>query len=163
MSQPVRHFDEIVAFLDAADLTDITVYEERARRIMRSEDDGQVPGPSVAMAVNVSENEVRYRFRMVLADDTSEYVADIETLYVVPEADVVEVTVELQQEFAQRVAYMAAYPFLRASIFGGASRLGTARPVLGLARQDEFEPGEKMTQDEIAATFFDNRSELDSP
>lgn len=49
-------------------------------------------------------------------------------------------------EFAERVAFMAIYPFIREHVFGIATRLKHPAPVLGLVRQGGFkltagEPG----------------------
>lgn len=158
----ITTFDDIHEFLEAADLEDIVVHEERARRIVWQEsvDAGELPEPKVSLGISVSGNVLRYRFRMVLADDQAEYTADFESAYAVGGVTEVAISDELQQEFARRVAFMAVYPFLRASIFGGASRLGTPRPVLGLVRQGDFEAGDALTSAEVRTTFLDNRSEL---
>lgn len=163
MVEDARELDDIHEFLQLVDLDDIVVYEERARRVAWTEAqlEAGLPEPSMSLGVNQSDEGVRFRFRMVLVNDVAEYVADFESVYKAVGEETVTASKRLQQEFAQRVAFMAVYPFLRASIFGSASRLGAPRPVLGLVRQDQFEAGNELQDDEVQELFFDNKSELD--
>lgn len=154
------HFDDIHVLLAASELDDIVVHEERARRILWKQSTEDLPEPSLSLGMNLGKNRLRFRFRMVMVDESAEYVADFEAVYSVADQDEITVTEEIQSEFSQRVAFMAVYPFLRASIFGSASRLGTPRPVLPMVRQGDMGPGERLTEDEVRAAFFDNRSEL---
>lgn len=158
-----RQFEEILDFLGAVDLKDIVVHKERARRVAWDSDQiaRGLPAPDIRMGVNVSGNTARFRFRMVFVDENAEYDADFEAAYSAADETDIAVNDSLKQDFAQRVAFMAVYPFIRASVFGGASRLGTPRPVLGIVRQGEFEAGEVLTPEDVRATFLDTTSELD--
>lgn len=159
----VEHFDDVRVLLEQLDLVDIIVHEERARRVVWEDD--HVPEniePAMTLGFSSVGNALKYRFRMVLANDAAEYVADYEAVYVREGVDEISVSEKLIQEFAGKVAFMAVYPFIRASVFGSASRLGTSKPVLGLVRLGEFESGERLDDDAAQNAFFDTRSELSS-
>lgn len=157
MAQKIDDVHELVAITE---LETIVVHEERARRLRWTESeltDKSFPETTSSLGIGRDETKFRYRFRTRFTDENGEYVADFEATYVV--ADPIEVAEAILQEFAGRVAFMAVYPFIRASIFGSASRLGLPIPVLGLVRQGEFEAGEPMTPDQVQEEFMDNRSE----
>lgn len=146
----------------AVELEEIAVYEERARRVRVDEriDEGEPPAPEVKMGVRQEAKTLHYRFRMVLLDASAEYVADFEIVYSVDQEEPLSLPDELLQEFASKVAFMAVYPFLRASVFGSATRLGNSRPILPIVRLGDFSSGERMSDEEIQAAFNDDSSEL---
>jgi hypothetical protein len=156
----INDIHELVA---AVQLGNILVHEERARRLHWSEDELlNLNFPLAENSMGISENglERRFRFRSRFTDASGEYVADFEAIYSLPElADVAQ---PILTEFAERVAFMAIYPFLRASIFASASRLGLPIPVLGIVRQGEFSSGDQMTAEQVKSEFGDNRSEVAS-
>jgi hypothetical protein len=151
---------DVVELVAQVELDSIVVHEERGRRLHWTEDelqDRKFPLTVSSMGIGVEEMLYRFRFRTRFTDESGEYVADFEAVYGVPEA--VDVSQEILSEFATRVAFMTVYPFLRASIFATASRLGLPIPVLGLVRQGEFEVGQPMSPEQVHEEFKDNRSE----
>jgi hypothetical protein len=95
---------------------------------------------------------------VLFTDERAEFVTDAEIIYTAEED--INVTDAVQREFAERVAFMAVYPFIRASIHGSATRLNVPAPVLGMVRQGEFSLGDQMDEETVEATFGDTRSEL---
>ena len=153
--------DSINDFVAVVQLGNVVVHEERARRIEWSESDlaeREFPSYSNSMGILEREQEIAIRFRMVFTDQSAEYVSDVAAVYTLPKG--VTATQDVQLEFAERVAFMAVYPYLRASVYGGAARLGQPIPVLGIVRQGEFSIGDKMPDDAVLAAFGDTESEI---
>ncbi|WP_313540251.1 hypothetical protein [Leifsonia aquatica] len=154
-------FEDINDLVGRSQLDDIVVHEERARRVVWPSDaEFEAPDPSLSFGFRKDGNRLHFRFRIVLADENAEYVADLEGVYSVEDSDELSLGSDLIQEFAGRVALMAIYPFMRVSVFGSAGRLGLPRPILSMIRQGDFQPGEQMSDDDVRAVFADNRSEL---
>ncbi|WP_243077347.1 hypothetical protein [Microbacterium sp. SS28] len=137
------------------------VHEERARRVLWSSEELETlefPLRNDSFGFILGDQRMHFRFRSVFADERAEFVADIELIYSISE----QVTFDeaIHREFAERVAFMAVYPFIRTSIFGAAGRLSLPAPILGIVRQGEFSLGEKMTEDQAHSAFADVASEL---
>jgi hypothetical protein len=155
-----RSFADVAEFVANVDLEDIYCLEERARLILWTDEqlEGRtLPENSNAMGISRGDNQFRFRFRTVFTDRTAEYVADWEAFFALPEP--AEVSDELLREFAQRVGFFSVYPYIRASIYGCASRLNQPIPVLGIVRQGEFELGDIMSTEEAHEAFEDRTSE----
>lgn len=151
---------DIHDFVAAVSLDTIVIHEERARLIQWSEEEleaQELPTNSSSMAIGTQPARFRYRFRTRHTDEFAEYIADVEAIYSTEEET--ELDAAVSADFAGRVAFMAAYPFIRASIYNSAARLGQSIPVLGIVRQGEFESGNEMTLEETRAEFLDTRSE----
>ena len=156
----LRHVEEIGELVQLVDIEDILIWEERARRVVWTEEEKaerSFPVIRNSLGVQNDAERMRYRFRSVFSDENAEYVADAEITYLSPEP--IQTTAELRSEFAERVAFMAIYPFVRASIHGSAARLNLPAPVLSIVRQGEFSLGEPLSVDEAREEFGDNRSE----
>ncbi|MFJ6078350.1 hypothetical protein ACIQC0_08585 [Pseudarthrobacter sp. NPDC092419] len=76
------------------------------------------------------------RFRMVVSDAHATYIADVSTQYQISQA--VGLSKPVVKEFIERVAIMAAFPFIRESIATTAARMELPVPVLGLLRAGSF-------------------------
>ena len=155
-----RTFADVAEFVANVDLEDIYCLEERGRRLVWT--DGQVEGRKFpettnSMGIVNGDNQFRFRFRTLFTDRAAEYVGDWEALFVLPEP--AEVSDELLREFATKVAFFSVYPYIRASIYGSASRLNLPIPVMGIVRQGGFELGDIMTPEEVRAAFEDQSSE----
>lgn len=151
--------------MEVIELTDIVVYEERGRRIrwddsareQQSLEQIELPSYDNSLGIEQANDGVEYRFRVVFTDENAEYVSDIAARYAIPTDRRIGGT--LQLEFAKRVAFMTVYPFIRASVFSSAARLGQPAPVMGIVRQGDFEAGEQMTEDAVREAFYDDASE----
>jgi hypothetical protein len=153
-------FDSIQDLVDVIELEDVVVHEERARRIQwdaDSRDGMELPSYDNSLGIVRTPGRIEYRFRVVFTDEQAEYVSDVAALYSIPTDRIIGAA--LQLEFAQRVAFMTVYPFVRASVFGSAVRLGQPAPVMGIVRPGDFEPGEPMTDEAAREAFFDKASE----
>lgn len=153
--------DDTVDFLHAVELSDVVIHEERGRRVYWSEEDAadhEFPLTKNSLATTNDGSDFRFRFRMVFVDERAEYVTDVEVVY--SSENRVELAPHVVPDFASRVAFMAAYPFMRASIFATASRLGMPAPILALVRQGEFSLGESLAPEDLESQFFNAKSEL---
>lgn len=157
MSGKIADILDLVAVIE---LENILVNEERARRLSWSDEElasREFPISTNSLGISGDKDRLRFRFRALFTDADGEYTADLEAIYVLTEP--MEVEQPVLHEFASRVAFMAVYPFLRSSIFGSATRLGLPVPVLGIVRQGDMQPGDQMSEEQVAAAFQDDRSE----
>lgn len=154
------HVSDVHVFVAEVEIDALIMHEERGRRLHWTDDELSstvLPTTFSSLAVSREEARHRFRFRTTFTDRNAEYVADCEIVYILSEN--VDVTEGVSMEFAERVAFMAVYPYLRASISSSAARLGLPIPLLGIVRQGEFQSGERMTQEQAQQEFVDNRSE----
>ena len=155
-----RLIDDIHDLVAAVELENVAFYEERGRRVTWTDEErDSLDFPLYANSLGVvhTDNSLSFRFRMVFTDENAEYVSDVAAEYSIPEQVVVDDQVQL--EFAERVAFMTVYPYMRASIFGSAVRLGQPAPILAIVRPGDFKAGDAMTDEEARAAFFDAVSE----
>ena len=156
----ISDIHDLVAHVD---IVDFVVHEERARRVeWPGGEEPAEPRSTIRLAIRREVNRIGYRFRLTLADAAAEYVSDIEAIYEVEGEDEEPPSVDIDviKEFAERVAFMTVYPYLRTSIFGAAGRIGRAAPVMGIVRQGQFQAGVEMEIDEVEREFHDTTSEL---
>lgn len=155
-----REVQDVRELLDLAEIDNVVVHEERARRITWADDqlDQQFPLRNDSFGFFYEDQEMHFRFRSVFADRQAEYVADVEVVYRTEDMLVFDDTIH--REFAERVAFMAVYPFIRASVFASAGRLNLPAPILGMVRQGEFSLGERLTEDQALTAFGDVSSEF---
>jgi hypothetical protein len=161
-AEPARRaVADIHELLSLVDLADMIVFEERGRRIEWTDEEvakHDFPMTSNSLGISSAGSAHYFRFRIVFTDRGAEYVADFCAQYDVSED--VSVSDEIATDFAERVAFMATYPFLRASIYGSASRLNQPVPILGLVKLGDFRVGETMPDSDVNEAFGDNVSEL---
>lgn len=156
----MANLTDAAEFIAVADLDDIYCMEERGRRINWTDSDpAPADLPQITNSLGVSDDGTtfHFRFRTVYTDVEAEYVADWAAVFSAPEGS--EVSKEVLAEVAERVAFFAVYPYLRASIYGSASRLNQPVPVLGLVRQGQFERGSELTDQQRREAFGDQQSE----
>jgi hypothetical protein len=138
-------------FLDHVELDAVVAYEERARR-RQEQPAPEEPETQSAMGFqDQDERRFEYRFRTQFEDKHGLYVADFAARYVSKEP--LDVPREAVLEFAERVAFMAVYPYHRASIQASAARLGNPAPVLGLVRQGDLKFGSELEAEELSNLF----------
>lgn len=146
----VTTVEEMVGVVD---LQDVQCIEEHARRIVWTDGkpDRDLPEQVNAIGVTAQESQLHYRLKVRFTDTTAEYVAD--WMAVVTHAPETTFPEPVLREYGQRVAFFTLFPFIRASIYGSASRLNQPVPVLGLVRQGELDDGEDMTPTEAQSVF----------
>lgn len=160
-----RQISSVVELVELVELTDVVLYEERGRRIDLTGKPGDEP--IVRSYANLGDHEdeerneygIGFRFRIVFDDRAgNEFVGDFQVRYSLPGP--CEVPKEVRAEFAERVAFFAVYPYLRASIQMTASRMSAPAPVLEMVRAGEFSLGEPMPEEEVDAQFRNNTPEV---
>ncbi len=123
--------------LEFARLAGIQTYELRGERGDHEDTHGEVPAPEVAIRVDETQLETRMRFELTTVDAL--LVAAMSAVYTFSEP--IDLTAKVVEEFIERVAVMAVYPFIRESIVTTAQRLGVPPPVLGLLHAGKFHVG----------------------
>ena len=124
--------DSAAHLLDFVELTGIVIYELQGVR-REGKDEAEV---EISVEERHDANSLEARFRMVVSDSLATYTADVGTRYQTSQP--VELSKPVVKEFIERVAIMAAYPFIRESIATTAARMQLAVPVLGLLRSGSF-------------------------
>lgn len=153
---------DVHALLAATELTDIVFWEQRARRRTPPQPDmaatqaqEEQPDLRISTTIGFEQTALHFRFRVTLEDPHARYVSDVETVYGADGFDALAVPEQLRLEFAEKVAFMAAFAHVRASIYGGAGRLGTPRLVLPLIRLGDFTIGDRLSAEAMARSLSD--------
>ena len=156
--------DDVVELVRLVELVDVYLYEERGRRVDATggPDDEPLVRSFASIGSREDEDEgdfgIAFRFRLVFDDRLgNEFVSDFQARYTLPAP--CDITQEVRAEFAERVAFFAVYPYLRASIQMSAGRMGVPAPVLEMVRAGEFTLGDTMTDDEVESQFRDRAPE----
>lgn len=125
--------------LSLAELTGVRVFEVHGKIV----DDGPLSEQAVAspdLAIRVRPTSLETRMRLEVTTDVASLVADVSAEYTFSEP--VQLSREVAEEFIERVAVLAVYPFVRESILTTAFRLGVPAPVLGLMHSGGFRVGD---------------------
>lgn len=159
-----RQIEDVVELVEAVELTDVFLFEERGRRIdvTGTPDDDPLVQSFASIGNREDEDEDEYgigfRFRIVFDDRLgNEFVSDFQARYMLQGPS--DIPKPVRAEFAERVAFFAVYPYLRASIQMTASRMGVPAPVLEMVRAGEFSLGDTMTPEDVEKEFGDNSPE----
>lgn len=136
---PERTIEDIRELLDLVELVDMRVYAAEGRRKDSSgaEDHDQSGDIELNFMERHTAEVLENRFRITVENKEAIYSADIGAIYSLQEP--VTPLPALIAEFAERVGFMAVFPYLRESISTSASRLGLPMPVLGIVRPGDFQ------------------------
>lgn len=118
--------------LELVELADIVIYEVHGVRRDSADENNVV----ISVQERHDEKFIEPRFRMIVTDSNAQYTADVATRYVLTRP--IELPRPVLREFIERVAIMAAFPFIRESIATTAARMELGVPVLGLLRAGSF-------------------------
>lgn len=131
-SRPIASAAELVSVVE---LVGVMFYEIRAKRAIT---DAQVDvlGPVWGFAERHDESQLECRFHMTMTTEQADFFSDLGVVYDFSEP--VVLSASAVTEFIEKVAIMAAFPFVRESIFTSAIRLGVPAPVMGLLKQGNF-------------------------
>jgi hypothetical protein len=140
-----RVISDAADLLQIAELTGVTTYEVRGRRIEDGEDGGDEPTQDLEVMARGSDDLVETRLRFTYTTTVAELYADIGVHYAIREP--VEIPEVALREFVERVGVMGVFPFVRESLFTTATRLGVDAPVLGLLRAGQFKIAPEEAQD----------------
>lgn len=122
--------------LEYVELKGIIVYEVHGLRGPRPDAEDEHPDVSISVQERHDDNFIEPRFRMIVTDGNAQYTVDVGTRYEMSQP--VRLAKAVLKEFIERVAVMAAFPFLRESIATTAARMELGVPVLGLLRAGSF-------------------------
>jgi hypothetical protein len=155
-----RQIADVVELVEAVELTDVFMFEERGRRIdvTGTSDDEPIVYSFASIGDREDDDEGEYgigfRFRIVFDDRLgNEFVSDFQARYMLQGPT--DVPKAVRAEFAERVAFFAVYPYLRASIQMTASRMAAPAPVLEMVRAGEFSLGDSMSPEDVEEQFRD--------
>lgn len=140
LDETARHVDDVVEFVELADLVDVSILRISGER--REGEDDSRSRQSMRVLQRADEAHVEVRCVMEVVTPEGRFVADVATRYDYVEPLVVEESV--LEEFTARVGVMAAYPFVREAIHQTATRMRLPAPLLGLLRPGQIE----LTPDE---------------
>ena len=130
-----RQIDEIQGLVDALDLVEIQFVELSAIR-QPDRDDDFVTTTAIEVAVHRTAVAFGQRFRLSACSQAADFVVGVQSTYRAVKP--IEFARALGEEFIERVAIMAAYPYLREGLSSAAARLGVEVPLLGLLRAGQF-------------------------
>lgn len=138
----------VLDLLGVTELVAIHFIEFHAERVgAREVDDDE--GFRIQIARDQDDQRLSLSFRLRAAQPQADYIVAVQTVYSLPEA-CPQVGDDVLNEFTERVAVMAAYPFLRQGIATLAATLEMPVPILGLLRAGSFtfaaEPPEDASQ-----------------
>lgn len=134
--QSAHQIESIEELVGLVHLVEIRPYEISARVIApASEDAGEID-------INVEYSELHTdrtlidRFKFVARTSDAEYVTDIAAVY---EAEMaVEIPNPIRLDFAERIGFMSAFPFVREALSTSAARLMRRAPLLDLMRPGDL-------------------------
>lgn len=132
----ITRVDDLVEIANLADVYFLEIAAKRAYRDAELDSDSGIEAMlrNLNIATRVMEDEAfEARFRILIEAPQADIVVDVVTTYALNEPAVLLEAVT--QEFVQRVAIMAAWPFIRSQVFLLASQLGIEVPVLPLIKQ----------------------------
>lgn len=135
-----RELDDIHEALQIYDLTDVKYYRISGHRVEHDETktEDQASGQAEFQSLTRQEpGRLEARFRATMRGTQCHLVVDLGLFYTSDEP--VKMSRDTMREFLSNVAFMAAYPYMRESLFTSATRLGVDPPLLGLVRLGEFE------------------------
>lgn len=131
--------------VDMTELVDVVFHEVAGRR--SNEHSGE-PEPFLIRAMyRQEENELGIRFQVTVGGYGGIYTADAEAIFALEKP--AEIDPSTRQEFIERVAMMAVYPYLRAAIADIATRLSLRRPVLSLLRPGDLKLQEGSEEEPV--------------
>jgi hypothetical protein len=128
----------IADLVSALELSGVHYVEISARRVWDRDADTEAAF-EMAVQTRVDPTTFAQRFRLAMGHLVADYIVEVETIYTATSP--ITFKEEAGHEFIERVAVMAAYPFIREAVATSAARLEVEVPVLGLLRAGQFKLG----------------------
>lgn len=125
-----RTVESAIELTNLVELRDIRFWEVSAKRVAVDDSKNQ---QDLEAFVRVEGDELGIRCRSTVRGEGGSYVADVEAIFSVPDADL-EFSEDAVQEFVERVGLMVVYPYIRATISDSAGRLTLKRPLMRLMK-----------------------------
>ena len=152
-SEPSREVRPITAIEDLvglADLVGVRWYEVSGRRTEEGEPAGDPPDRTdlnLVVLEHHSPEQLEARFKATATGPEADFTVDFSILYRFDEA--IDPSAGVVRDFLEKVAVMAAWPFLREAVATTAARMELPVPVLGLMKQGGFSLDDAFGMDEV--------------
>lgn len=149
MAKGARQFSDVGALVDSLELQSVDFIELHAERVPAREVESGVV--DLGVASEGTPDALVLSFRCILHHREAEVIAAVQCRYVftqteggaTDESEAADAMPEpLVREFVEKVAVMAAYPFLRQGIHTLVSMLGIGGVTLGLLKAGRFSLGD---------------------
>lgn len=127
---------DIQELVDLVSLQEIRFYEVGSRAMASGDGTGEPPQVQVGYSQRTEGSELEDRFRFVFKTDVAEYLIELAAIYHLSESR--SVPEEIRVDFAERVGFMALFPFVREALVNGAARLGKRGPLLDFMRPGDL-------------------------
>lgn len=127
--------DNIQTFVDLVELRDVKVMGLSGVLEAEPEEDAETEF-ELSFAPAFKSSGLRTRFKIEFSNGQARFMADMAAHWEFPHSVAFDAGVVI--EFAERVAFMTVYPYLRESIASTAARLNQPIPTLGLVKANHF-------------------------
>lgn len=131
--ETVGSIEDLLALVS---LNEIRYYEIGARAKKPGDGLEEPPTFSFGYSERTEVSELEDRFRFVAETDVADYLVEVSAIYAlngrwkVPQA--------IRVDFAERVGFMAVFPYIRETLTTAAARLGKRGPLLDLMRPGDL-------------------------
>lgn len=132
-----REITDIMDLMEIISLQEIRHFELRG--IVTGPPSTEDSDPDIAMEYSefVDESSVHCRFRFTVETSDARYLTDLASVFALEEPASIDRLV--MKDFAERVGFMAAFPYIRESLTTTASRMGRRAPLIGLMRPGDLQ------------------------
>jgi hypothetical protein len=129
----VESIEELVALVS---LKEIRFYEVGSRAKAIGDGQGEPPQVQLGYSQRTEDEELEDRFRFVFETDVADYLIELAAIYGLGEPR--QIPEEIRVDFAERIGFMALFPFVREALINGAARLGKRGPLLDFMRPGDL-------------------------
>jgi hypothetical protein len=127
--------DQIQKFVDLVELKDVQVMGLSGTLVTEPDEEAET-GFELSFAPAFNSAGLRTRFKIEFNNGKAIFMADMAAHWEFPHE--VRFQAATVIEFAERIAFMTVYPYLRESIATTAARMNQPIPTLGLVKQNHF-------------------------
>ncbi|AQY01623.1 hypothetical protein [Microbacterium foliorum] len=129
----VETIEDLVSLIS---LKEIRFYEVGSRAKAPGDGLGEPPEVSLGYSERTENDELEDRFRFVFETEVADYLVELSAIYGLKEPRTVRQ--EVRVDFAERIGFMAVFPFVREALINGAARLGKRGPLLDFMRPGDL-------------------------
>ena len=135
-ARPIDTVEELIAFVDLRGVHTYEVSGKRAEPAVEGDDVAVQEPMAIEIREQHDEGRIVGRFRATMTASGCDLVADVGAEYAFSEP--LSLSRPAIEGFLEKVAVMAAWPFIRETIATTAARLQIPVPLLGLLKQGDF-------------------------
>lgn len=132
-----REIVEILDLMEVVALEEIRHFELHGTVTGPPSEEDSDPTISMEYSEFVDESSIHCRFRFTVETADARYVTDLASIFALEEP--VAINRAVLKDFAERVGFMAAFPYIRESLTTTASRMGRRSPMIGLMRPGDLQ------------------------